>query len=146
MPARSASYLSPRSRWDLLGSAALILALGWSARAHESSLPFLVGTYAPDTLWALLVFLVVLLLRPNLPTRHAVVVALCLSYSVECSQLYQAPWLNQVRDTRAGGLLPGHGFLWSDLLCYTIGVAVGALVDTYLRDSWRERRDTKSHF
>jgi hypothetical protein len=125
--------IAPRSRWGLLGFAAAVLVLGWSARTFASSLPFLMGTYAPDTLWALLVFLVVLLLRPALPTLHAFSIALLVSYGVEFSQLYQAPWLNQIRDTRLGGLLLGHGFLWSDLVCYTVGIALGAAIDARFR-------------
>jgi hypothetical protein len=129
-----------RQRWRLLVLAGLVLALGWNTRAYAASLPALVGNYAPDTLWALLVFLIVLSLRPKMPTRLAVYISLGLSYSAELSQLYQAPWLNDIRATRLGGLLLGHGFLWSDLLCYTIGVALGAL----LRDGPRMVRSCKT--
>ncbi|PQV62399.1 Protein of unknown function (DUF2809) [Abditibacterium utsteinense] len=128
-----------RNRSGLSALAALVLALGWSARAYASSLPFLVGAYAPDTLWALLMFLVVLLLRPALPTHRALFIALFISYGIELSQLYQAPWLSSIRDTRAGGLLLGHGFLWSDLLFYTIGIALGALMDSCLRELRRSQ-------
>jgi hypothetical protein len=78
-------------------------------------------------------FLTVLLLRPPLPTHRAFYIALLLSYGIELSQLYQAPWLNSVRDTRLGGLLLGHGFLWSDLFCYTVGIALGAAIDARFR-------------
>jgi hypothetical protein len=135
--AQLASHITPRNRWLLLGFAAIVLALGLSARTFASSLPFFLSAYAPDTLWALLVFLVVLLLRPALPTHRAVLFALLLSYGIELSQLYQVPWINSIRDTRAGGLLLGHGFLWTDLLCYTVGIALGALIDGRLRKQRR---------
>ena len=131
--AQPAPHMAPRNRWLLLSFAAVVLALGLSVRTFAPSLPFLLGTYAPDTLWALLVFLVVLLLHPALPTRSAFVFALLLSYGIELSQLYQAPWINQIRDTRLGGLLLGHGFLWSDLVCYTVGIALGAAIDGRFR-------------
>lgn len=132
-----------RNRWYLLSLAALVLSLGYLTRRHSFSLPHFIGSYAPDTLWALLVFIVVLLLAPWLSTRCAFTIALLFSYSIECSQLYQAPWLNAIRDTTVGGLLLGHGFLWSDLICYTIGVTFGALIDSRFAPRSNEQSQTK---
>jgi glycopeptide antibiotics resistance protein len=87
-----------------------------------------------------LVFLLVLGLRPHLPTHRAFAIALTLSYAIELSQLYQAAWINGIRDTRLGGLLLGHGFLWSDLLCYTVGITFGALVVAHLMGSCYKHR------
>ena len=61
------------------------------------------------------------------------VIALLFAYSIELSQLYHATWLDQIRHTRAGGLILGYGFLWSDLLCYGIGVAVGSILEKVIR-------------
>ncbi len=33
------------------------------------------------------------------------------------------------RHTTLGGLILGFGFLWSDLVCYALGVELGVLVD-----------------
>ena len=49
-------------------------------------------------------------------------------YGIEISQLYQAPWIDATRATRLGGLVLGHGFLWSDMVCYSVGIGVGALI------------------
>ena len=46
---------------------------------------------------------------------------------VELSQIYQAEWINAIRDTRIGGLILGFGFKGSDLLCYTLGCGLGVL-------------------
>ncbi len=34
-----------------------------------------------------------------------------------------------IRQTTLGGLILGFGFLWSDLVCYALGVELGVLVD-----------------
>ena len=47
--------------------------------------------------------------------------------SVELSQLYHSPWIDQIRDTTVGGLILGYGFLWSDIVCYGVGIVVGCV-------------------
>lgn len=59
-------------------------------------------------------------------------IALGISFAVELSQLYHAPWINEIRATRLGALARGHGFLWSDLVCYAFGVTAAAAVDLVL--------------
>ena len=66
--------------------------------------------------------------------------ALIFSYSIEISQLYQAPWINAVRNTKIGALALGHGFLWSDLICYTVGIALGVLLEVIFQRSGATRR------
>lgn len=111
--------------------AALIVVTVSAGLASRSSLtthvsPF-VASYAGDTLWALMLCLVLGFVFPSARSGMIAVAALALSFAVEASQLYQAGWINGVRDTRVGALLLGHGFLWSDLACYTVGVCAGWL-------------------
>jgi hypothetical protein len=119
-------YPSPRSRSVYALLLVLTVAAGLGSRRYGAHLPPFVAAYAGDTLWALSVFLIVALLAPRRPTVWIAAVALALSYADEFSQLYRALWLDAVRATMPGALLLGHGFLWSDLACYTAGVAVGA--------------------
>jgi hypothetical protein len=51
------------------------------------------------------------------------------AFGIELSQLYHARWIDQIRHTRAGGLVLGYGFLWTDLLCYVIGIAIGCALE-----------------
>ncbi len=116
-----------RARWPYLASAMLVLVLGFSARTYSSALPTFISDFAPDTLWALLVFLLVAAMRPGMTAWQTAWIALVFAYVIEFSQLYQAHWISAIRATRLGGLALGHGFLWSDLLCYGIGIGMGAL-------------------
>jgi hypothetical protein len=38
-----------------------------------------------------------------------------------------------VRETRLGALALGQGFLWSDIACYAVGIAVAAVIDAQTR-------------
>ncbi len=123
----------------------VVMALGLASRCYGASLPPVLAEYAGDTLWALLVFLAVSTLRPNawLPFRGAT--PLGLAFLVELSQLYHAPWLDGIRATTIGGLVLGFGFLWTDLVCYAVGVGIGILLDWGAHCSrrnfysWRQR-------
>lgn len=82
-----------------------------------------------DTLWALMVFWGIGFLFVKMSTGKVMAAALLLSYAIEFSQLYQADWINALRHTTLGGLVLGFGFLWSDLVCYTVGVLAGGLME-----------------
>lgn len=61
--------------------------------------------------------------------------AFAIATAIECSQLYRAPWIDAWRATTLGALVLGQGFLWSDLLCYAVGVALAAVVDRAITTS-----------
>jgi Protein of unknown function (DUF2809) len=122
-----------RNRISYLIAAIAVALLGLSSRRYSRLLPELLGSYAGDILWALMVFLGIGMLFPRWSTMRVTVTTLLFAYSIELSQLYHATWLDQIRHTRAGGLILGYGFLWSDLLCYGIGVAVGSILEKVVR-------------
>jgi len=106
--------------------------LGLASRWYPSALPTWLARDGGDALWAGTVFWLVALLRPSLPTRRVSRAALAISYGVEFSQLYHAPWIDAVRASRLGALVLGHGFVWSDLFRYAAGVAFVAAIDAWL--------------
>ena len=106
-----------------------VVALGLGSRRFGTHLPAFIAEYAGDTLWALMVFLSLGLFAPRSCIWRRAAVALAVSYAVEVSQLYQAPWIEALRHTTFGGLVLGFGFLWSDLVCYSVGVGTGVLLE-----------------
>ena len=111
--------------------ALVLLALGLPTRLATEHLPGWYNLYAGDFLWAMLVFLVFAnVLR--LTTRRAALASLAFAFAVEVSQLFHPAWLEQLRANRLLSLVLGHGFLWSDLAAYTLGVGVAVLVDRAL--------------
>ena len=109
----------------------LIVVLGLGSRTYSDYLPLWVATYAGDTLWAAMVYWGISFLFPFTHLLRRATIALLFSYCIEVSQLYQADWINVIRGTTLGALVLGHGFLWSDLLCYTIGVGLAVLIDLF---------------
>lgn len=106
-----------------------MILLGLLSRSGVAFIPSVIRQYAGDALWALAAFLLIGLLAPGLSLPRKILAAILISFAVEFSQLYQAPWIKAVRDTSAGGMLLGHGFLWSDLVCYLVGISIGAAVE-----------------
>ena len=100
------------------------IAVGLLSR-HVAGIPLFIG----DILWALMVYFIVRFLFITKGTTWVSVACLLFCYAIEFSQLYQAPWINNIRHTVIGGLILGETFLWGDMLCYTIGAVFGILID-----------------
>lgn len=109
-------------------AAGVVIILGLASRRYGAALPHWLAAYAGDTLWALCVFLAIGVGWPRAALRRRALGALLFAYAIECSQLYHAPWIDAVRQHRLAALVLGSGFLWSDLLCYTVGVSLGVLL------------------
>ncbi|MFR1708674.1 MAG: DUF2809 domain-containing protein [Clostridium sp.] len=107
----------------------VVIGLGISSRKFAEYLPKFIGKYSGDVLWALMVFFMFGFLMNKRNTKTIAFGSLIFAYLIEASQLYQAEWINTIRDTRIGALVLGHGFLFSDLICYTIGVSIGVLIE-----------------
>ena len=126
-----------RSRVVLGCLACLLVAAGLATRSSFAG--GLVASFGGDTLWATLMVVLVLIVRPALSARNTGLVALALAVAVELSQLLDWPVLMALRSTWLGGLALGHGFLWSDLACYVLGVGLGLLLDFGMFRAGRRR-------
>ncbi len=116
----------------------VVVILGLSSRLFSTYLPRWVNLYLGDCLWALMIFLTVGLLFKARDTKWVAVVALVFCYSIEVSQLYHSQWIDTIRNTRIGGLVLGRGFLWSDLISYSIGIAIGTVLDKLILSYHRD--------
>lgn len=128
-----------RNRTLYAGLILLVTVIGGSSRLPIARhFPAFFAEYAGDTFWALLVYVCLGFLFPTWRIRTIALSSLAIAYGVEVFQLYQAPWINAVRETFLGAVLLGSGFLWSDFLCYTAGVAMGVAGETF-SDPTKER-------
>lgn len=125
--------------------AMVVLVLGLGSRRYGNDLPPFLSEYAGDTLWALLVFLGISVLRPNARLWLRGATALGIAFAVELSQLYHAPWIDGIRVTTLGGLVLGFGFLWTDLVCYAVGVGIGMSLDWSSRSPPTSGRIGRTH-
>lgn len=102
-----------------LAGIAVLIALGLLSRRVK-----FVPAACGDALWAMMVyccFRIVLIRKPLVISAAAALIA---SFAVEFSQMLKPDWLVKIRSTFLGHMLLGQGFLWSDLLAYTIGIAI----------------------
>lgn len=111
----------------------IVIILGLSSRKFAFALPELLNDYLGDALWALMIFIGFGFLFPKIEMKKLAFISLMFCYGIEVSQLYHAEWIDSIRATTLGGLVLGYGFLWSDLVAYTIGVGVGFLFEFILR-------------
>ena len=107
------------------------MALGLLSRRFSDRLPF-VQAYVGDGLWALVIFFGVAIVFNRQPTKVVALLGGLCAFGIEVSQLYHAPWIDALRATKAGGLVLGFSFVWSDLLCYSIGILAGVVLDRRL--------------
>ncbi len=93
--------------------------------------PIFFNIYYPDTAWTMAVYCGFgMIFRKG--TKLNLPAALIVSYMVEISQLFSTPFLTAARATVIGGLILGFGFLWSDILCYTVGALICFLIETVI--------------
>jgi hypothetical protein len=121
------AFLRPRLPYLL--ALPVVVAAGLGSRVFGHALPRFVAAYAGDTLYATMIFTGIGVLAPGWSTARRAGVALAVCIAIEISQLYHAPWIDAIRATTPGALVLGYGFLWSDLACYFVGVALGATVE-----------------
>ncbi|WP_225446351.1 ribosomal maturation YjgA family protein [Paenibacillus rhizovicinus] len=105
------------------------IVLGLASRRFADQLPPWLAEHAGDALWAAMIYCGCRLLRPGRRIRFAGAVSFLFCCAIECSQLYQADWLNDIRHTTIGGLVLGEGFLAVDLARYAAGIGSAMLAD-----------------
>ncbi|WP_425321537.1 DUF2809 domain-containing protein [Clostridium algidicarnis] len=107
----------------------IVVLLGIGSRKFGYILPRFIASYLGDTLWGLMIFLVIGFLCNNLNTDIVAISSLIFCFFIEFSQLYHSAFIDSIRSTVIGGLILGFGFLWSDLICYSLGIIIGVLIE-----------------
>lgn len=107
----------------------LTIAAGLFVRSKKAWFPDMINLYAGDVLYAFMMYYVVCFIFINKNIMFRAITGLLICYAIELSQLYQADWVNAIRQTLPGKLILGSGFLYSDLLAYFIGILAATTVD-----------------
>ncbi|MBP5661525.1 MAG: DUF2809 domain-containing protein [Clostridia bacterium] len=108
-----------KTRLCYAGGISILIAAGLFSRRTA-----IVPAFFGDALWAMVVYCCWRIVLVKKAHVIAAVAALATSFAVEFSQLLSFPWLVRFRSTLIGHLLLGQGFLWIDLLAYTLGITV----------------------
>ena len=107
----------------------LIITAGLASRKFSCIFPNFINDYLGDMLWAMMIYSMFSLIFNRAKIRNIASAALLFCFFIELSQLYHRPWIDAIRHTRLGGLILGFGFLWTDLIAYSIGVALCLIIE-----------------
>lgn len=109
----------------------LSIGIGLASR-HTNAFSDQITVHLGDVCWAMMVYFLCRLLFSQISIFTSALLSFIFSFGIEFSQLYQSDWINILRNTLIGGLILGRGFLWIDLLRYSIGVLLGVSIDKVL--------------
>lgn len=112
----------------------LVLCLGLVSRRLTNVFPDFINLYLGDVLWAIMIYFAVATIFNKSSVKMIFIISLVFCYGIELSQLYHKPWIDGIRSTRLGGLVLGYGFLWNDIVSYTLGVLFGFIIDNIFGD------------
>lgn len=113
---------------------------GLLSRKFSNYFPDLINLFLWDSLRAMMIFFFCKLFWKNWKLKKIGLISLTFCFVVELSQLYQANWINIIRRTTLGGLILGRGFLWTDLLAYTIGICFWIIIDIFIQKNIIQKR------
>ena len=77
-----------------------------------------------DALWAMMVFCMWRIILQNKKLSVVAIASLVHCYLVEFSQMITWRWLVSFRQTFIGHMMLGQGFLWIDLIAYSVGIII----------------------
>ncbi|MHA4736844.1 ribosomal maturation YjgA family protein [Dyadobacter sp. MSC1_007] len=127
----SSSPVSQRNR-VIYGSLTVGVMLAGFLSRHLLGQYSFIKLYVGDVLWAMMVFFGFAFVFCKWSTWKVAATALGFSVCIELSQLYHSAWIDSIRNMPLGGLILGFTFVWSDLLCYGLGVGLGVLVEIFM--------------
>ena len=113
-----------------------VMGLGILSRKFNYFLPNFINTYLGDAIWAAMIYTMMAFVFAKKTSKQVAVYSLLFCYAIEISQLYQATWINSIRNTVLGALVLGSGFLWSDLLAYALGVGLAFIIEIKFKQTF----------
>jgi type IV secretory pathway TraG/TraD family ATPase VirD4 len=101
-------------------------------------LPYCINVWIGDFIWAIMLYFAcaTVFTKQTITWRICVMIVFCIT--IECSQMWHTDWLDAFRSTTLGGLLLGHGFLWSDIAADIVGIFCGGALDKHAFSIKRE--------
>ncbi len=118
-----------RNRYIYILLLLVVIACGLISRLNF--IPLFIYPYLGDFFYAIMVCVLVALIAKQYHPKHIALYSILLCFAIELQQLYQASWILDIRNNALGGLVLGHGFLWSDLGAYALGVLCFYGVELY---------------
>lgn len=90
-----------------------------------------VPAFTGDILYAIMIYWCMSFVFFRKSYRLVFCLSVIFCFVIEAAQVLQYPWLKALRDDSFGRLVLGQGFLWSDLIAYTIGAILAMCFERY---------------
>lgn len=121
-------------RLKYLIAALLSLFIGYYSRHSDISFiknNYFIQHYLGDAIWAMMIYWGFRWFSPLYDARQTRFYALITCFVIEFSQLIQTAFMNSLRSNVFGRLVLGSGFLFSDLVAYTLGILCAFVLDIF---------------
>lgn len=125
------------ARRVFLSMAFATIALGLVVHRHGLGMSELVRDVVGDALWAMMMVWWMGVFWPRMAKGSRLASAMFVSWTVEFSQLYRAPFFDNFRATTLGHLVLGSDFAARDLAAYAIGVIIAGVIEFTILDRLR---------
>ncbi len=99
--------------------------------SRSDMIPEFIYPFLGDYLYAIMYFFIAGFVFSEMESWKIALVSIFICYAIELAQFYQADWIENIRSYKLGGLILGHSFLWSDMICYTLGRMTGYYWEVY---------------
>jgi glycopeptide antibiotics resistance protein len=113
----------------------LIIPIGYSTRKMAHLYHPFIAEHGGDALWAAMFVFLFRSIWPSTKLWKVMLYSYLLCIAIEVSELYHAPWIDDIRRTFLGKMILGWGFLWGDFVRYLCGVLfawfIATLADKY---------------
>ena len=110
----------------------IIATIGLGLVSRADFIPKLIYPFLGDILYSLMIFFIIGFIFTDFSSLKIALISIGICYIIELSQFYEANWIVEIRNNKQGGLLLGYGFLWSDLISYLVGGALGLSIEIFL--------------
>ncbi len=127
--------IARNKRWLYAVLIFINIPLGLATRWRPQYFPELIDIYGGDVFAASCIFFGCRFLLAKRVLWKVALISYAVCVLIEIQQLYQSPWAVKFRNITIVGIFLGHGFLWSDIVCYAVGVLIGygiAILTEYL--------------
>lgn len=91
-----------------------------------------VPLYTGDFLYAVMIYALIRIILIEKKAVFITILSLLICYSIEFFQLYNADWIIAIRKTLLGKHVLGQGFLWTDLIAYSFGIATASIFEKFI--------------
>lgn len=85
--------------------------------------------YFGDFLYAVLFFLIFGFIFTKTNPYKILIISLLFCYGIEFLQLYQADWIDCIRNYEVSRLILGNNFQWFDIISYTFGAIISYILE-----------------